>query len=102
MGFGGLNVKTKTINLTVFRHNEYNKDYSGSLNAYRRICKMKFILLITAILFSSLANAQFVHPLNLDGSEAQKKEVITYITNRVKHDYCGTVDMCQQVIERKS
>ncbi|WP_421851754.1 hypothetical protein [Marinomonas sp.] len=61
---------------------------------------MKFILLITTILFSSLANAQFVHPLNFDGSEAQKKEVITYITNRVKHDYCGTVDMCQQVMLR--
>jgi hypothetical protein len=61
---------------------------------------MKFILLVIAILFSSLASAQFIHPLKFDGSEAQKQKVISYITNRVKHDYCGAVDMCQPVILR--
>ena len=57
-------------------------------------------MLITILLFSSFANAGFIHPLKFDGSKAQKQEVIEYITSRVKHDYCGTVDMCQEIMLR--
>ena len=43
-----------------------------------------------------LAQAGFIHPMDFDGTEAQKKEVIAYIKDRVKHDYCdGQLDMCQ-------
>lgn len=58
--------------------------------------KMK-ILIGAAVLFSSFAaNAGFVHPMDFDGSEAQKQEVIQYIQGKVKAAYCeGQLDMCQ-------
>jgi hypothetical protein len=46
------------------------------------------------------AQAGFIHPLEFNGSEAQKNEVITYIQNRVKKDYCQTIDMCQEIMLR--
>ncbi|QJT21672.1 hypothetical protein IBG34_04780 [Aeromonas media] len=52
------------------------------------------ILLITTL--PLLAQAGFIHPMDFDGSEAQKQQVIQYIKERVKHDYCdGQLDMCQ-------
>lgn len=42
------------------------------------------------------AQAGFIHPMDFDGSEAQKQEVIKYIKDRVHRDYCeGGLDMCQ-------
>lgn len=54
---------------------------------------------LTALLIASmplLAQAGFIHPMDFDGSESQKQEVIQYIKDRVKQDYCdGQLDMCQ-------
>ena len=43
---------------------------------------------------------KFIHPLDFDGSDAQKNEVISYIQERVKADYCKTIDMCQETTLR--
>lgn len=57
---------------------------------------MKKILGFALLLASGSTYAGFIHPLDFDGSEAQKKEVITYIKDRVKADYCdGQINMCQ-------
>lgn len=61
---------------------------------------MKYLSILVVFFFSSVVSAGFVHPLKFDGSEVQKKEVIDYIKLRVKHDYCGVVDMCQEVMLR--
>lgn len=46
-------------------------------------------------------NAKFIHPMDFDGSEDQKKEVIEHIRSTVKNDYCnGDLDMCQDVMLR--
>jgi hypothetical protein len=45
--------------------------------------------------------AGFVNPMDFNGSEAQKNEVIDYIKARVRHDYCNSgVDMCQNTTLR--
>lgn len=50
---------------------------------------------------SFVANATFVHPMDFDGSEAHKQEVIEYIQANVREDYCdGSIDMCQPTILR--
>jgi len=49
---------------------------------------------------SHTSEAKFIHPLDFDGSDIQKKEVIAYIQNRAKKDYCKTLDMCQETILR--
>ncbi|QHM72495.1 hypothetical protein [Mixta intestinalis] len=57
---------------------------------------MKKILGLATLMFSFASHAAFVHPLDFDGSEAQKAEVIDYIKNRVHQDYCDSaLDMCQ-------
>ncbi|QIX95262.1 hypothetical protein [Cedecea sp. FDAARGOS_727] len=57
---------------------------------------MKILLGAVVLLSSFAANAGFVHPLDFDGSEAQKQEVIKFIQAKVKADYCdGQLDMCQ-------
>lgn len=57
---------------------------------------MKSLLAIAILLTPLAASADFVHPLDFDGSEAQKQEVLGYIEDRVKADYCdGQLDMCQ-------
>lgn len=57
---------------------------------------MKLLLGAVFLVSSFAANAGFVHPLDFDGSEAQKQEVINYIQAKVKDDYCdGQLDMCQ-------
>ena len=51
---------------------------------------------LAAVLFSVDASAaDFIHPMDFDGSEAQKKKVIQIIKARVRKDYCGDLDMCQ-------
>ena len=48
---------------------------------------------IIIFLFNKNAFADFVHPLNFD-EKTQKKEVLEYIKDRVKKDYCsGSIDM---------
>lgn len=57
---------------------------------------MKKVIGLAFLLTSTSALAGFVHPLDFDGSEPQKQEVISYIKDRVKADYCdGKIDMCQ-------
>jgi hypothetical protein len=58
------------------------------------------LLIFLMVTFSFSANAKFIHPKEFDGSEAQKREVVSYIKNRVKQDYCETLDMCQEVMLR--
>lgn len=56
---------------------------------------LKGILVLLALM-PAIAAAGFIHPMDFNGSEAQKKEVVEYIKARVKHDYCdGQIDMCQ-------
>lgn len=40
--------------------------------------------------------ATFINPMDFDGSESQKNQVIEFITASVKKDYCEKVDMCQE------
>lgn len=57
---------------------------------------MKKYLCLAFFLASGSSYAGFVHPLDFDGSETKKQEVIKYIKDRVKADYCdGQLDMCQ-------
>lgn len=57
---------------------------------------MKKYSCIAALIFSFAAQADFVNPMDFDGSEAQKDEVINFIQEKVKADYCdGQLDMCQ-------
>lgn len=57
--------------------------------------------LILAALTSTSATADFVHPMDFDGSEQQKNEVIQYIKDRVRQSYCNSnLDMCQETILR--
>ncbi|MCX8582583.1 MULTISPECIES: hypothetical protein [unclassified Gilliamella] len=51
--------------------------------------------ILLSILFSTAAQAKFIHPMDFDGSDAQKQEVIEYIKDNVKKDYCEQIDMCQ-------
>lgn len=52
-------------------------------------------IVLLSMLFSTAAQAKFIHPMDFDGSEAQKQEVIEYIKGNVKKDYCEQLDMCQ-------
>lgn len=57
---------------------------------------MKKILGLALFTAAFNLHAAFIHPMDFDGSEAQKKEVIEYIQAKVKKDYCdGSIDMCQ-------
>lgn len=56
-------------------------------------CKLLFTLAL--LMMPWFCHAGFVHPMDFDGSEAQKKEVIEFIKDTVKRDYCdGALDMC--------
>ena len=61
---------------------------------------MKSLLFVSA-LFPVCAVAGFIHPMDFDGSAAQKKEVVEFIKAQVKHDYCeGNLDLCQNTTLR--
>ncbi|MBD8682336.1 hypothetical protein IFT57_11255 [Pseudomonas sp. CFBP 13719] len=51
-------------------------------------------LLILAVVCPTALGADFVHPMEFNGTEQQKDQVIQYITETVEKDYCGKVDMC--------
>jgi hypothetical protein len=42
-----------------------------------------------------------VHPMDFDGSEAQKTVVIDYITKNVYKQYCTGINMCQESMLRR-
>lgn len=50
---------------------------------------------VMTLLMMGTAQAGFINPIEFDGSEAQKNEVIEYIKMRVKWNYCERIDMCQ-------
>ncbi|WP_294963202.1 hypothetical protein [uncultured Gilliamella sp.] len=52
-------------------------------------------IIVVSMLFSTAAHAKFIHPMDFDGSEAQKQEVIEYIKANVKKDYCDQLGICQ-------
>lgn len=43
---------------------------------------------------------KFIHPLDFNGSDIQKNQVISYIQDKVKEDYCKKIDMCQETMLR--
>lgn len=62
---------------------------------------MRKLILTCFCFFPVVAFAKFINPMEFDGSEAQKKEVIEYIKARVHKDYCeGKLDMCQDTTLR--
>lgn len=68
---------------------------------------MKNLVLMGAVLWSGSAMAGFVHPMDFDGTEAKKREVIEYIKARVEKSYCNSgIDMCQpttlRMMEKKN
>ncbi len=59
---------------------------------------MKAVLTVLLLIapLHVFANADFIHPMDFNGSEKQKKSVIKIIKKRVNSDYCqGAIDMCQ-------
>jgi hypothetical protein len=54
--------------------------------------------LLALIFFNSAicSAATILNPMDFDGSEVQKKQVIESITATVKKDYCDKIDMCQE------
>lgn len=57
---------------------------------------MKKLLSILIFITPLSALADFIHPMDFNGSEAQRNKVIEIIKQRVKKDYCeGAIDMCQ-------
>jgi hypothetical protein len=62
---------------------------------------MKSLLLLASLSFSVNSFADFIHPMDFNGSEAQKNRVIEIIKNRVRKDYCDSgLDMCQSTTLR--
>lgn len=58
-----------------------------------------FILLLIASFDASAAN--FIHPMDFNGSEVEKANAIDYIKARVRKDYCESgLDMCQNTTLR--
>jgi len=63
---------------------------------------MRKFLILFIWLLSFEAMAEFVHPMDFDGSEAQKSEVIKYIEQKVRKDYCDSgLDMCNATVLRR-
>lgn len=67
-----------------------------------KITGFRYFLVVLACLVSYPAiAAEFLHPMDFDGSDAHKKQVIEYIKKTVHKDYCkGAVDMCNDVTLR--
>jgi len=63
----------------------------------------KYILILASVLLLLPWNAlaDFLHPMDFDGSESHKKRVVQIIRKRVEKDYCKSgLDMCQQTTLR--
>lgn len=62
---------------------------------------MRNLFIIALSVVPALAFAKLINPMEFDNSDVQKDEVIQYIKERVKHDYCdGPAQMCQESILR--
>ena len=62
---------------------------------------MKRLIFAALALTTAYAHAEFVHPMDFNGSQTQQQEVIRYIEERVRHDYCDSgLDMCQNTTLR--
>ncbi len=62
---------------------------------------MHKIILTAVCCFPIVTFAKFINPMDFDGSDAQKQEVIEYIKARVHKDYCeGELDMCDDTTLR--
>ena len=62
---------------------------------------MKKLLFLVCLSLSFNSFADFIHPMDFDGSEAQKNRVIQIVKERVKEDYCNNgLDMCQSTTLR--
>lgn len=62
---------------------------------------MKKILILVIAIIPVNVLADFIHPMDFDGSEAQKNKVVEIIKERVKKDYCQSgIDMCQNTTLR--
>ena len=62
----------------------------------------KYVIFLILISISTLANSSaFVHPMDFNGTDREKSQVISNIKDRVKSDYCNsTVDMCNSTTLR--
>ncbi len=57
----------------------------------------KIITVLSLLFFITAAHAGFVHPMDFDGSDDQRQEVIDYIKKDVYRTYCESgVDMCNE------
>lgn len=62
---------------------------------------MRQLLFLAGMLYTFNVFADFVHPMDFDGSQAQKDEVIEYIRAHVQADYCNDdLNMCQPSVLR--
>ena len=62
---------------------------------------MRKVILTAICFFPVVTSAKFINPMEFDGSEAQKNEVIEYIKERVHKDYCESeLAMCQDTVLR--
>lgn len=58
---------------------------------------MRKLLIAGLCLVPTFAFAKFVNPMEFDGSDSQKEEVIQFITKNVHRMYCeGVIDACQE------
>ncbi|MFJ4248194.1 hypothetical protein [Pseudomonas sp. NPDC089741] len=56
----------------------------------------KWIFALLCLNCLTCSAATILNPMDFDGSEVQKKQVIDSITATVKKDYCEKIDMCQE------
>ena len=62
---------------------------------------MKKLLLALMLLLPINTYADFIHPMDFNGSEEQKNRVVEIIKARVKKDYCQSgINMCQDTTLR--
>jgi len=61
---------------------------------------MSIILFILATAPFDATPAEFINPYDFNETEANKKAVIEYIKERVHHDYCDRIDMCDALTLR--
>lgn len=62
---------------------------------------MKKNILFLTLLFSAVAWAEFIHPMDYDGSLGQKKAVKQFIKLQVQRDYCQELNICNKSALRK-
>jgi hypothetical protein len=62
---------------------------------------MKKLIVCFLLILPLGVNADFIHPMDFDGSDEQKQRVIEIIKKQVKKDYCESgLDMCQETTLR--